>query len=94
MTISPERERQLLASAASFPDAIRAIQFLLTRVRTLERREAELCEMLWAASHRVRALEAEIKATDILLVSLNDREDDLIAELDALKGKNDAQVAR
>ncbi len=73
MTISPERERQLLASVAYRSDALRAIQFLLSRVRELE---------------------AEIKATDILLVALNEREDDLIAELDALKGKNDEQVAR
>ncbi len=56
MTISPERERQLLASVAYRSDSLRAIQFLLTRVRELE---------------------AEIAATDILLVSLNDREDEL-----------------
>ncbi len=60
MTISPERERQLLASAAYPGDALRAIQFLLGRVRELE---------------------AEIKATDILLVTLNDREDELTESL-------------
>ncbi len=39
MTISPERERQLLASVEYPPAALRAIQFLLTRVRELEKRE-------------------------------------------------------
>ncbi len=42
MTISAERERQLLASVAKPWDALRAIQSLLTRVRELEKREAEL----------------------------------------------------
>ncbi len=39
MTISAERERQLLASAACPAHALHAIQFLLTRVRELEKRE-------------------------------------------------------
>ncbi len=90
MTISPERERQLLASVEYPPAALRAIQFLLTRVRELE---------------------AEIAATDILLVSLNEREDDLTNRLEeianltqsqtaariareALKGTNDEHLAR
>ncbi len=53
MTISPERERQLLASVEYPPAALRAIQFLLTRVRELERREAELTHALQtiAAGH-------------------------------------------
>ncbi len=53
MTISPERERQLLASAAYPGDALRAIQFLLTRVRELEKRDAELTHALQtiAAGH-------------------------------------------
>ncbi len=42
MTISPERERQLLASVEYPPAALRAIQVLLGRVRELEKREAEL----------------------------------------------------
>ncbi len=36
MTISAERERQLLASVEYPPAALRAIQFLLGRVRELE----------------------------------------------------------
>ncbi len=53
MTISPERERQLLASVTYRSDSLRAIQFLLTRVRELERREAELTAALQtiAAGH-------------------------------------------
>ncbi len=65
MTISPERERQLLASVEYPPAALRAIQFLLGRVRELE---------------------AEIKATDILLAALNDREDELTNRLEELEG--------
>ncbi len=36
MTISPERERQLCAWSTNPADALRAIQFLLARVRELE----------------------------------------------------------
>ncbi len=46
MTISAERERQLLASVAYRSDALRAIQFLLARVRELEKREDELTAAL------------------------------------------------
>ncbi len=70
MTISPERERQLCAWSTNPGDALRAIQFLLTRVRELE---------------------AEIKATDILLVTLNEREDDLIAALECINEGLDAE---
>ncbi len=46
MTISAERERQLLASVANPADALHAMQEMLTRIRELEKREAMLTELL------------------------------------------------
>ncbi len=88
MTISAERERQLLASAANPSDALRAIQFLLTRVRALEAQAelaesfVEVCEVCGCEDGcecpaRVRELEKReaeltelLRKTDVLLDQL------------------------
>ncbi len=84
MTISPERERQLLASVAYRSDSLRAIQFLLTRVRALERREAELCEMLWMARNYLNNTASGLALYSPLMDQIRD----------ALEGGRDEQVAR
>ncbi len=57
MTISAERERQLLASVAYRSDALRAIQFLLARVRELEKREDELTAALQPFDYQARIID-------------------------------------
>ncbi len=83
MTISPERERQLLASVAYRSDALRAIQFLLTRARALERREAELCETLRMARNYLNGMASGLDLYSPLMDQIRD----------ALEGEND-EVAR
>lgn len=85
MTISPERERQLCAWSTNPADALRAIQFLLTRVRALE----ECADYCLERDNSARAMALELTAAQSRVRELERRE---VISITALQEITEADV--